>query len=78
MAGRPLSVDLMGQRYGRLTVIGRAPNKGKKVCWWCRCDCDMLVSVQTFDLIFGKSQSCGCYRAEMLSELNKKRKIQRT
>ena len=75
MAGRPLTVDITGHRYGRLTVLERAPNKGRKVRWYCRCDCGSLCVSQTFDLIFGKTRSCGCLRNEVLSELREKRKI---
>lgn len=31
-------IDLIGQKYGNLTVIGRAPNRGKHVYWQCKCD----------------------------------------
>lgn len=61
---RPLTVNLTGQRYGRLTVIERAPNQGRKVAWNCVCDCGNKTVVQTFDLIFGSTSSCGCYRRE--------------
>ncbi len=69
---RPLTVDLTGQRYGRLTVIERAPNRGQKVCWRCRCDCGAESDVQTFHLVFGYTNSCGCYRRERASELHSK------
>ena len=29
-------IDLTGKRFGRLTVIGRADNKGKITVWKCR------------------------------------------
>lgn len=32
--------DLAGQRYGRLTVIRRAPNDAHgNILWYCECDC---------------------------------------
>jgi hypothetical protein len=36
---RTIMMNLTGQRYGRLTVLSRAPNQGRKVCWTCVCDC---------------------------------------
>ncbi len=70
---RPLTVDLTGQRYGRLTVVERAPNQGQKVCWRCQCDCGNESTVQTFNLIFGQTNSCGCYRRERASEVHMKK-----
>jgi len=67
MSGRPLEVDLTDCRIGRLTVVGRAPNRSGKVYWHCVCDCGNVRDVQTFDLLFGKTRSCGCYRREHCS-----------
>ena len=61
---RPILRDLTGQRYGYLDVLCRAPNRGRKVYWHCRCRCGNEVDVQTFDLLFGKTRSCGCYRIQ--------------
>lgn len=67
---RPLLRDLTGQRYGYLTVVRRAPNRGGKVYWHCVCRCGMKTDVQTFDLIFGKTRSCGCYRSQRQKEMH--------
>jgi len=72
MAGRPLQNNLSAQRYGMLTVIERAPNKCNKVRWLCQCDCGNQCVVQTFDLMFGKTRSCGCYRRERQREIHTK------
>lgn len=68
---RPLLRDLTGQRYGRLKVIGRVPNRNGKVVWKCRCDCGGTAVCQTFSLIFGDTTSCGCYRRERMIERNR-------
>ena len=56
--------DLTGQRFGRLTVIERAPDKTTgskpKVMWRCRCDCGNDVVVWTSSLARGTTVSCGC------------------
>lgn len=70
---RPLELDLTGQRMGRLTVIGRDLSRGPKVYWKCVCDCGNTTSVQTFNLIFGMTHSCGCYRVERQRELHNRK-----
>lgn len=59
-------IDLTGQRFGKLTVIEKAP--AKKGCtnavWLCKCDCGNKVAVRSTTLRKGESQSCGCYRSE--------------
>lgn len=65
-------MNLTGQRYGRLTVVSRAPNQGEKVCWRCACDCGNETNVQTYNLVFGLTKSCGCYRKERSSEVHGK------
>jgi hypothetical protein len=32
-------IDITGQRFGKLVVLKRAPNKNKAVMWLCQCDC---------------------------------------
>lgn len=70
---RPLTVNLTGQRYGRLTVIDRAPNQGRKVAWNCECACGNKTVVQTHNLILGYTSSCGCYRRMRSSQVHSKK-----
>lgn len=35
----PKKLNLIGQRFGRLTVIEEAPNQGRYTQWKCLCDC---------------------------------------
>lgn len=71
---RHLENDLTGQTYGYLTVLGRAENRKNKVYWHCICRCGKQVQCQTFNLIFGMTRSCGCYRSETLRERNAQNK----
>ena len=32
-------IDLMGQRFGKLTVLKRAKNRGKQTMWTVQCSC---------------------------------------
>lgn len=64
--------DLSGQRFERLRVLGRAPNNNHNhPCWWCRCDCGKLLSVDGCNLKTGNSKSCGCLQKEIASDSNK-------
>lgn len=53
-----------GQRFGRLTVIGRAEVPGaRNVMWECRCDCGNMTVGAAANL--GKTKkSCGCIAQE--------------
>lgn len=55
-------IDLTGSRFGRLTVIERAPNKNGRVQWVCQCDCGNKVIVSRNSLRSGTTQSCGCLK----------------
>lgn len=69
-------IDLTGNRYGRLTVIGREgsyTHKGgsKSATWKCLCDCGNEVIVPTCRLKSGNTKSCGCFHKEKLADRNK-------
>lgn len=55
----PALVDLVGKRFGRLTVLGRTP-KRPGVWWRCRCLCGKMVTVPATSLATGNTKSCGC------------------
>lgn len=56
-------IDLTGQRFGRLVVLGESKKRsGGHVCWWCQCDCGELACVQENVLRIGTTKSCGCLR----------------
>ena len=61
----PRLTNLVGQTFNRLTVISRAENKGKKVCWYCNCSCGIEMKViESYHLTSGSVQSCGCLQIE--------------
>src|SRR5689334_261238 len=62
-------LDLLGKRFGRLTVIARAPRQGEKNRWLCRCDCGKTSVAHVYDLTHGKHRSCGCLLREVVKEL---------
>lgn len=56
--------DLVGEIFGRLTVIRLAYSSGKGTIWECLCTCGNTVFVKTADLINGHTQSCGCIQSK--------------
>jgi hypothetical protein len=64
-------IDLTGRKFGRLTVLNRAENRGKRVAWNCLCVCGNNKIVLSTNLIDGKTASCGCFHAEVASKTNK-------
>lgn len=64
-------IDLMGQRFGKLVVIGEAPNtKYGQARWLCQCDCGGTTISTGNDLRNGHTTSCGCTRNEKIKNLN--------
>lgn len=62
-------VDLVGQRFGRLLVITRVPNKKGRVAFSCDCDCgNKGVETLAGSLRHFHTSSCGCLHKEMHSK----------
>lgn len=57
-------VDIIGKKYGRLTVI-KYVGSGKHLC---KCECGNEVEVITENLNNGNTKSCGCYQKDRSSE----------
>lgn len=49
--------DLVGQTFGRLTVVAYE----KRSRWKCLCECGNFHTAVGYDLKRGITQSCGCY-----------------
>lgn len=57
--------NLIGQTFGRLTVVSSAPTRPKgKSMWNCVCSCGGLCVTDITKLRSGHTQSCGCYFKE--------------
>lgn len=52
--------DLIGRRFGRLTVIAEAYKTQSGIYWKCKCDCGNYTNVRASILKHGKTKSCGC------------------
>ncbi len=58
-------IDLTGQKFGMLTVIGPAEKKNRRyTCWICQCQCGRQTIVDGSHLKNGHTKSCGCYRRQ--------------
>lgn len=57
--------NLVGQRFGKLTVISKTDRRTKSggIIWHCKCDCGNELDVSGNSLITGNTKSCGCIRS---------------
>lgn len=80
-------IDLVGKRFGKLTVLSATEKRTSSgnVIWHCICDCGNECFVSTNHLQTGNTKSCGCLQgysygeikiAELLKENNVKFKSQ--
>ena len=60
-------IDLIGQTFGRLTVIKRVENRFGRVAWLCECTCGADVIATAKHLRNRNTQSCGCLQKERAS-----------
>lgn len=66
-AGGHNSLNLIGQRFGKLVVIEKAESKNKQTRWLCQCDCGNTKIAVGVQLKRGRIKSCGC----LVKEKNK-------
>lgn len=66
--------DLVGEKFGRLTVIkdDGTRDKHKHIKWLCECECGNKTHVISPNLKKGYTKSCGCYKSERSKEQLKK------
>lgn len=54
--------SLIGQQFGKLTVIENAKSKRNAPAWLCSCECGGSIILETSQLIKGNNTTCGCLR----------------
>jgi hypothetical protein len=59
------SRNLLGKKFGRLTVVGQSFRQGKRRYWPCSCECGNTVHIVTNRLLSGHTKSCGCLKIDM-------------
>ncbi len=60
-------IDITGERFGRLTVMGLSHVNGRRQSVWiCRCDCGNIVELRKSHFAYknSKQKSCGCLHRE--------------
>lgn len=63
----------IGNRYGRLVVIGRCGvDAHQHRLWLCLCDCGNTTQTRTTGLRSGKCKSCGCLRVDVRKRKRRK------
>lgn len=72
----PSKINILGQRFGQLTVIKEANSKNGRTFWLCQCDCGNQKEIRTTSLISGATTSCGeCCKNHKNPNISDKQKI---
>lgn len=68
-------IEMIGQKFGKLTVIKRSENNTNagKPKYLCQCECGGTTTVDGRDLRRGRTQSCGCNKEKYGSKLLEKK-----
>ena len=57
--------DLTGEKFNRLTLIEPAGfDNINRPIWLCKCECGNMKNIRYWDVVQGRSKSCGCLRNE--------------
>lgn len=63
--------NLIGQKFGRLTVIEPTDKRGKyteSIIWKCRCECGNICYADGAFLRNGEKRSCGCLNKDVVAK----------
>lgn len=61
------ALNLIGERFGHLTVVDHAESINRHTRWVCKCDCGKIITAYTYNLTKGATKSCGCLTKELKS-----------
>lgn len=59
--------NLSGIKFNRITVIGKSHKGPNGWLWRCACSCGGSLLMLQYDILKGKTKSCGCYHGEQVS-----------
>jgi hypothetical protein len=62
---------MIGRRFGKLVVEKQAASDGGRQ-WWCICDCGNRCVARGISMRNGHKQSCGCVRAAIIEDKDKR------
>lgn len=63
---RKIKYPAIGSKYGRWTVVARDQDDSKRVI--CHCECGSAKTVNKYELMSGRTNSCGCINVEITRE----------
>jgi len=72
--------NLIGEKFGKLEVIGESKRETSygNYFWICICDCGNKVEVVGSNLKNGHTKSCGCFQRQRSAENSKKHGMYKT
>ncbi len=62
--------DIKGQKFGKLIAIERDFSKKGRTFWTFKCECGNVKSIFKYDVIKGKTNTCGCINQKTITRLN--------
>ncbi len=62
------TIDLTGQKFGKLTVLRQAQSRNGNAYWVCQCECGTVKEIRGGHLRSGKIISCGCQGKKNLGQ----------
>lgn len=71
LMGKPLN-NLVGFRFGSLTVLrlGKKQRQHNGAWWLCQCDCGTQKNIPATDMVQGRVSSCGCEHTKRIAQSN--------
>ena len=60
--GKQKQLNLLGKKFGRLTVIKQLPSENRSAHWLCQCECGNQITANQADLFWGSVTDCGCQK----------------
>ena len=64
------AIDIIGKKFGRLTVISFSHSNGYRKYYLCKCECGKEKIIYKGNLLAGRTLSCGCLQKEQARKYN--------
>jgi hypothetical protein len=69
----PKRANLVGQKFGRLTVIAFDSIRKGHSYWLTECECSNKKVIAGLNLLAGNIVSCRCFQREQLAKVDRKK-----
>lgn len=67
----PKTINMIGQKYNKLTVLSKVETNHNGYVYECLCDCGNKKVIEGKSIRSGLTKSCGCIRSQYVSTKNK-------